>query len=123
MKNEIDVLIEKYHKFIADKTAIKQKKQDVFEILTPFLDRHNDYISLYLKKESENVFLISDDGETVSDLESSGMFFTEKRLKLLETVLNGFGVSFNKETKAIETKAGFENFAVKKTQPYSGSLF
>jgi len=38
-----------------------------YEIETPFLNRHNDFIYLYLNGDSNRI-LLSDGGETLSDL-------------------------------------------------------
>src|ERR1700686_2066982 len=62
-------------------------------IATPFLDRHNDELEIYVEKR-DGGFLLTDDGYTISDLAASGMTFsTDKRRAHLESVLNGFGVT------------------------------
>jgi len=106
-------LIERYHKWVKDKTILKQKG-DMFEITTPCLDRHNDYIQIYLSKQAENEFILSDDGETVSDLGTYGCYMSPGRKKILTTVLNGFGVLLNDKNNALEVKASPADFAVKK---------
>lgn len=66
--------------------------QAACKIATPFLDRHNDEIELYVEKHNGGI-LLTDDGYTLSDLASSGMTFsTEKRKAHLTAILNGFGV-------------------------------
>lgn len=61
-------------------------------ISTPFLDRHNDAIELFVERRNNQMWL-TDDDYTLSDLRASGMeFSTDKRRGLLETMLNGFGV-------------------------------
>lgn len=62
------------------------------QIATPFLDRHNDEIEIYVDKRNGGLVL-TDDGYTVTDLEAGGMTFeTEKRKAHLQAILNGFGV-------------------------------
>ncbi len=46
---EISQLVEKYRLWLKDRTAIKSVHTDWVEITTPFLDRHNDYIQIYVK--------------------------------------------------------------------------
>lgn len=64
----------------------------VCEITTPFLDRHNDHIQIYVK-QIENGFRLSDDGYIINDLEMCGCALdTPARQKVLKTILNGFAV-------------------------------
>jgi hypothetical protein len=60
MLSEIEQLTENYFKWLKDKTLLKQT-QDWIEITTPFLDRHHDYVQIYVKKEN-NQFILTDDG-------------------------------------------------------------
>jgi Domain of unknown function DUF1828/Domain of unknown function DUF1829 len=62
------------------------------EITTPFLDRHNDRIQIYVQKLEDRIRL-TDDGYIIGDLEASGcQIDTPNRRRMLETILNGFGV-------------------------------
>lgn len=62
------------------------------ELTTPFLDRHNDHMQVFVVKQG-NSLVLSDDGYTVSELEMAGVdLTTPKREKLFEEVLRGFGV-------------------------------
>ncbi|MCK5877813.1 MAG: DUF1828 domain-containing protein [Candidatus Marithrix sp.] len=91
MINEIEKLTQEYFSWLKDKTILKQLKGWV-EITTPYLDRHNDYIQIYVKKENSK-FVLTDDGYIISDLIQSGCNLdSPKRQELLRTTLNGFGV-------------------------------
>lgn len=59
--NEIAKLVGQYQSWVKDKTTLKSVHTDWVEVSTPFLDRHNDYIQLYVKKVSGG-YIISDDG-------------------------------------------------------------
>jgi hypothetical protein len=62
------------------------------QISTPFLDRHNDAIEIYVEKKDGSLRL-TDDGYTIRDLRATGMeFTTDRRKSHLSAVLNGFGV-------------------------------
>jgi hypothetical protein len=103
----IDSLIDNYYNWLKDKTAIKQVK-DWIEITTPYLDRHNDYIQIYLKQDGDD-YLLTDDGYTIQDLEQSGCSIDSvKRQKILEVTLNGFGV--HKRYNEIYIKTNYNNF-------------
>lgn len=66
--------------------------ENVCEIRTPFLDRHNDHLQIYVQKTAHGMIL-SDDGYILSDLELSGFSLsTQKRKQIVESILNGFGV-------------------------------
>ena len=51
MINEIQTLLDQYMKWLKDKTALRQI-EDWVEITTPYLDRHNDYIQIYARREN-----------------------------------------------------------------------
>lgn len=62
------------------------------ELTTPFLDRHNDHMQIYVTPEDGKIVL-SDDGYILADLRASGLeIVTPKRKAVLESILNGFGV-------------------------------
>lgn len=65
---------------------------DACELTTPFLDRHNDHLQVYAERRN-GAILLSDDGQTLSDLRTSGFDLdTPKRRQVFQTTLNGFGV-------------------------------
>ena len=108
---EIEQLTENYFKWLKDKTRLKQL-HDWVEITTPFLDRHNDYIQIYIKK-AQNQFILTDDGYTIADLKQSGCLLeSEKRKRILQITLNGFGVS--QQAGELMVHATLENFSLKK---------
>lgn len=114
MISEAKLLIDNYCQWIRDNTKLKQLKYDWIEIATPYLDIHNDYISIYIKKDN-NGYLISDRGYTIEDLEFSGcsIVSSENRKKLLQIILNGFGIQLNNENELI-VHATKDNFSLRK---------
>lgn len=63
------------------------------EVTTPFLDRHNDHIQIYIREQNGS-FVLSDEGNTVSDMLASGVDFQQQsRQELLKFVLDGYNVS------------------------------
>ena len=111
-KSEVNKLINEYIKWLKEKISFETIDRYV-EITTPFLDHHNDRIQIYLKKDG-NKILITDDGYTLSDLTISGMNVnaSEQRKKILQTILNGFGVEII--DNQIITYANDSNFGQKK---------
>jgi hypothetical protein len=91
MSKSIKSLIDEYTRWLRDGISVAQVG-DAYEVTTPFLDRHNDHIQIYVRQEA-NRTLLSDDGYVISDLRQSGCTLdSEHRKRLLASVLNGFGV-------------------------------
>jgi hypothetical protein len=108
---EIADLIARYHAWLRDRTALK-KIGPWTEITTPFLDRHNDCIQIYVRKD-EGGFMLTDDAYTLNDLEISGCSLdSPKRKEMLHTTLNGFGVRL--VDGALQVAATADNFALRK---------
>lgn len=91
-----EFVIQEYLSWIKDNTIVKSiNGSGISSISTPFLDRHNDHLNIYLSKDGDN-FLLKDNGYTIADLKMSGMEInTPKRESILRTSLNGFGVKIN----------------------------
>ncbi len=112
MIGEINTLLEKYTQWLKDKTIAKQICADWVEITTPYIDRHNDCLQIYARKEGAG-YMITDDGYTMSDLVSSGcQLDSPKRQDLLKTTLAGFGVQLDNDQLIVHTTP--ENFSLKK---------
>ncbi len=111
MIQDIQRLLDDYHAWLKDKTALRQIDQWV-EITTPYLDRHNDYVQIYAKPTNGG-FVLTDDGYTIDDLEQTGCKLeSRKRQDLLRMTLNGFGVQM--DGKALQVHASPDNFALRK---------
>jgi hypothetical protein len=110
--DEIGRLVDQYRSWLKDRTTLKSVAADWVEVTTPFLDRHNDYIQLYVKRENGS-YLLTDGGDTLSDLEMSGCRLdTPHRQAILKVTLNGFRVEEKNDTLIV--KATAETFAARK---------
>lgn len=88
-------LIQSYIDWLKQKINYKEVNGN-YEIRTPFVNHMNDYIQIYLKRDADDRILITDDGETIKNLEMEGLeFSTPSRKKELEVILNGFGITVN----------------------------
>jgi hypothetical protein len=109
---EVEKLLKDYREWLKDKTTLRQINGTWIEITTPYVDRHNDALQIYARRENGG-FVLTDDSYILHDLESSGCGLeTEKRKALLQTTLNGFGVKLNRD--AIEVHATADNFPLRK---------
>ncbi len=104
-------LVNAYIEWLRERIKVEDIK-GVCEITTPFLDRHNDHLQIYVKK-SDGGLVLTDDGYTISDLRLSGCeFTTEKRRQMLHSILNGFGIRLIEDELIVE--ATLDNFPQKK---------
>ncbi len=102
MIDEIKKLLEEYRVWLKDNTKLREVEGTV-EITTPYLDRHNDHIQIYVQR-SNGGYVLTDDSYTIQDLRLSGCTLdTEKRQDLLKATLNGFGVEQAGESLIIKT--------------------
>lgn len=84
-------LVDDYLRWLRDKIKVSDIG-DVCEITTPFLDRHNDHIQIFVVPTNQGM-RITDDSYILSDLRSSGcQVDTPSRKRILHMILNGFGV-------------------------------
>ena len=113
MIDDIRQLTEQYHSWLREKTNLRSI-EDWVEITTPYLDRHNDCIQIYVKR-SNGGYLLTDDGATIDDLELSGCTISSpKRQSLFRTTINGFGIKLGSDKKALEVQTSIKDFALKK---------
>ena len=112
MSTITEPLVEEYYKWLKDKTTWKQLNNNWVVITTPYLNRHNDYIQVYLKQEGAE-YILTDDSYTIDDLEQSGCTLdTKQGEKFLEVTLNGFDVQ--KYGNELFVKTNQQNFALNK---------
>lgn len=111
MTTEIIKLMNQYWSWLRDKTVLKETG-DWVEITTPFLDRHNDRLQVYVQKRGDDLTL-TDDAYVIQDLKLSGCDLnSRKRKDILKSTLNGFGVKLDGD--ALIVQASPENFPARK---------
>ncbi len=110
---EIEGLLNNYRAWLKEKTTLREANGEWVEITTPYLDRHNDALQIYVRSENGG-YVLTDDSYTIHDLEASGCNLeTGKRQDLLKMTLNGFGVKLL-PSEALEVHATPENFPLRK---------
>ena len=111
MIEDVKAQMERYWAWLRDETAIRELGEWT-EITTPYLDRHNDCLQIYVKRVNGG-YLLTDDGCVLDDLERSGCKIEGPgREALFRTTLNGFGVQLN--GNALEVRASADDFALRK---------
>jgi len=112
MIEDIQKLLDQYLEWLKEKTALREVSDDWVEITTPHLDRHNDYLQIYVKRQGGS-YVLTDDGYIIDDLTQSGCkLVSTKRQALLKTTLAGFGVQLN--DNVLEVHASQNTFALRK---------
>ena len=110
--DEIKKLIDSYSIWMKDKTSLRAINGSWVEITTPYLDRHNDALQIYARRDNDGI-LLTDDSYIIHDLEISGCNLgSPKRQDLLKMALKGFGVKMNEN--ALEVHASPETFPSRK---------
>lgn len=112
--NWINGLMNDYYTFLKEKTLVTASNgSDWVEISTPFIGLFNDTVDIYAKKEANRIIL-SDDGNTLRDLELSGLEITRspKRKEILDRILINYGVRINNDE--LTTEATERDFPQKK---------
>jgi hypothetical protein len=101
-------LIESYTNWLKQKINYKEINGH-FEVNTPFVNHINDQIQFYLKRDERDRIFMTDDGDTINNLEMAGVDISSpSRQKELHTILNGFGVMLKgNELTTMATPATF----------------
>ena len=99
--------IENYLNWLKSNMTQTRLDNNMIEITTPFLDRHNDYTQIYLKEVNSDTFLVTDCGYTINDLKLSGVDLdTDHRKLILQQILNRTGLRYNPKTDEIYIEVG-----------------
>src|SRR5271163_3763637 len=107
---EIQKHVVNYYDWLKQKTQVQQVDNKWVQIVTPYLDAHNDYFIIYVKKEN-NHYLLTDGGYVIENLFKCKNL-SEKQSKFLEITLNCFGIFLDWD--CLTVRASSENFSIKK---------
>ena len=112
--NWVNTYVNDYYNWLREKTFIqKDSTTDWFLINTPFVGAFNDTIEIYAQKSGNNLKL-SDNGETMSNLELQGLHIqgSKGRRAILDMILLNYGVRAENDELIIE--ANIESFSQSK---------
>jgi len=108
--NWINDCIAEYYLWLRDKTQVlKNEVTGWYSITTPFIGLFNDNIEIFVKLSQDKI-LLSDDGQTLSNLELVGapLLRSSKRKEWLEMILLNYGITLiDNELQVIGTEKSF----------------
>jgi hypothetical protein len=112
MIDEVQQRLDQYWAWLKDRTKLREVGGEWVEITTSHLDRHNDYLQIYARRQN-GTLVLTDDGDIIGELIRSGCRLdSARRQALLNMTLAGFGVHL--VDGRIEVHASRENFALRK---------
>ena len=98
-------LKEQYVNWLSKEIQVNQLKNHL-EITSPFLDRFNDYLQVYVTISNSNQIHLTDDGYIIDNLKMSGIDIqTNKRKDLLENFLRMYGINCIDNKLSINTSS------------------
>jgi hypothetical protein len=112
----IESLVNDYYSFLKDNTVIFTDANSGWtQISTPLLNTFNDAIDLYAKQQNGHI-LLSDDGETLRNLELCGVSINRspKRKELLQQILLNYGIKRQNGNQELIVEADAKNFPQQK---------
>ncbi len=116
MKEKVRELVKEYYQWLFNKVDVLELEGSEWIITgTPFENFMGDFIDLYIKIFG-NEIIISDDGETLSNLEFVGINInkSKRRKQIFENIIMTYGVST--DGNSLFVKATEKDFAKKKHQ-------
>lgn len=106
------IKLKEYYMDWLNKEITINKIGNFLEITSPFLDRFNDYLQVYINIANTNDIYLTDDGYIINNLKMSGIDVdSQKRKELITTFLKKYGVSLSNEK--IYTECSYDNFPEK----------
>lgn len=105
----MDHLLNEYYEWLGERLSVRCVGSEAV-ITTPYLGPFNDYIQVFGDQISDEEWRLTDDGETLFNLQASGVdLTTEKRGELFNRAINRFGVSYS--DPELFVKANGQDFA------------
>jgi hypothetical protein len=110
---EINQLLAEYTAWLNSKISVA-KYGEIYELTTPFLDRFNDYLQIYVIPEKDGELTLTDGGYIIDNLLSSGVTLKQgsKKLNRIYQIIRNFGLNLN--GNKITVTAQESQFAQKK---------
>ena len=110
---EINKLIAEYTSWLNSKISVA-KYGETYELTTPFLDRFNDYLQIYVTPEKDGDLTLTDGGYIIDNLQASGVMLKQggKKMNRINQIIKNYGLSI--EDYCIKTVSKESQFPQKK---------
>ena len=109
---EVKGLVDNYYSWLGDTTHLYAIDPNYVRIVTPFLDRHNDYYEIFVSKNGDR-YELTDDSYVMSDLKISGCDIESGNVKTyLDTITRSHGVILDGDE--LKVTADAEDFPSRK---------
>nr|WP_315527272.1 DUF1828 domain-containing protein [Carnobacterium maltaromaticum] len=117
MVNDAKKLQTLYTEWLGNSIKFSDIGSNIVRIDTPFLDSSFDDIIMYVETLKNDTIIITDDGYTLDNLSSMGLTIdgrSRSRKKILDIILNEFGIECDNATKELFIKTTLDKFAISK---------
>ena len=110
---DIQKMINEYADWLKSEITVHEYGE-YYELTTPYLDRFNDYLQIYVKQDESGKITMTDDGYIIGNLRSSGISLRagSNRKLMLDRIISNF--SLHLDNNAITAVASAKNFPQKK---------
>lgn len=95
-----------YLRWLRERLSEEALAEDLTVVTTPFLDRHNDHLQIYVERRRPDSFVLTDDGYIIAELKSAGVETRgPRREELLGEILRAHGVHLEDGELQVEAPA------------------
>ena len=114
-----------YHDWLQEEINFSTVDNNAIRVDTPFYDRHNDSLILYVIPQENANLIVTDGGYTLDDLEAEGISVTrsKKRKKIFLDQLTSYGVSYDENNNFLFINSNVEKFPNDKHRLLQAMLF
>lgn len=113
-KSWLDNAMKDYYRFFMKKFTVKSVNNSWYSITTPFLNMFNDCIEIYCCQQDNGRICLSDDGETLRNLDLAGVSLLHNpsttRKNIFKQILLNYGVRVQKERGVLFLETDFKHF-------------
>ena len=108
----VESYLDGYLKFLKDHSIEEKIDENISKLTLPFLDSLNDCTEIYIIKQ-DNEFIVTDNGETLSNLAFNGVIIKEgTRKNIFTRIINSYGVLMQGDS--LYLSATYDNLFLKK---------
>ena len=100
MKTIVNDAINQYVEWLKSNMHSSEMDDGSVEITVPFLNVNNDHFRFYFEKTLSG-YRLTDIGETLNELELSGLRLTQSRLNAIQEFARSYGVVLNKSDQSL----------------------